>query len=164
MEAKKIVEAILFAASRPIGEEEIVAAGVKKTEFRKIINGLIKSYRKSAIEIVDADGKYVMQLRNDYDKYVKTFAPMKLSKSLLKTLSIIAYHQPIKQSELKKIVGSQIYEQVKELKKKGFVNTRKAGRTKIIDPSSYFYDYFGFAKNNKEEMKSVLSKKLGGKG
>ncbi|RLF44855.1 MAG: SMC-Scp complex subunit ScpB [Thermoplasmata archaeon] len=161
MEAKRIIEAILFAAGRPISKEEIIKAGVRKKEIEEAVKELMKEYKNSAVEIaIIDDSKYVMQLREEYAKYVKKFAPMELSKSLLKTLSIIAYHQPIKQSELKKIIGSQIYEHVKELKKRGFIKTKKEGRTKIVEASPYFYEYFGFDTKDKEKIKEALHKKL----
>lgn len=160
MEAKRIVEAILFAASRPVSEEELVTAGVKKRALSKAIEELVKEYAHSAIEIVDMGGRYVMQLRNEYAELVKRFAPMELSRSLLKTLAIIAYHQPVKQSDLKHMVGSQIYEHVKELKKKGFIKTQKEGRTKRVEVSPYFYEYFGFSTKNKEKMREMLYKRI----
>ncbi|HEC88713.1 MAG TPA: SMC-Scp complex subunit ScpB [Thermoplasmata archaeon] len=160
MEVDKIVEAILFVASRPVGVEEIVKAGIKKKNLRKAINELKKRYENSSIEIVEIDGKYVMQIRSEFAEHVKKFAPMNISKSVLKTLAIIAYHQPVKQSEMKRIVGSQIYEHVRELKKKGFIKTRKEGRTKMIELTPYFYDYFGFDKKNKEKMKEILYSKI----
>lgn len=160
MEADKIVEAILFVASRPVGIEEIMKAGVGKKNLEKAINELKNRYKNSAIEIVEVDGKYVMQVRNEFVEHVKKFAPMNISKSVLKTLAIIAYHQPVKQSEIKKIIGSQVYEHVKDLKKKGFIKTRREGRTKIIEVSNYFYDYFGFSKKNREKMKEILYRKI----
>lgn len=160
MEADKVVEAILFVASRPVGVDEIIKAGVSKKNLEKAINELKNRYKNSAIEIVEVDDKYVMQIRNEFAEHVKKFAPMNISKSVLKTLAIIAYHQPVKQSEMKKIVGSQIYEHVKELKKEGFIKTKREGRTKIIEVSNYFYDYFGFSKKNKEKMKEILYSKI----
>lgn len=159
MEAKKIIEAILFAAARPVSMEELKKY-LKEREIKKAIKDLIEDYKQSAIEIVEIDGKYVMQLRNEYAEYAKKFAPMELSKALLKTLAIIAYHQPIKQSELKKIIGSQVYDYVKQLKKKGFIRTKKEGKTKVIELTPYFYDYFGFDKKEKERIREILYKKL----
>ena len=78
---------------------------------------LKKEYANSAIEIAEVGGKYVMQLRTEYADYARKFAPMELSRGMLKTLALIAYHQPIKQSELKNMIGSQVYERVKEQKK-----------------------------------------------
>lgn len=158
MEAKRIVEAILFAAGKPVSKEEI--RKFVKGDVEKIIEDLKKEYEKSAIEIQEINGKYVMQLRNEYAEYAKKFAPMEISKSLLKTLAIIAYHQPVKQSELKKIIGSQIYEHVKELKKRGFIRTRKEGRTKLIELTTYFYEYFGFDKKEKEKIREILYKRI----
>ena len=160
MEAKKIIEAILFAASRPVSVEEIVKAGVKKKEVEKGIEELKKFYSDSAIEIAEVGGKYVMQLKNDYASYARKFAPMELSRGMLKTLAIIAYHQPIKQSELKNMVGSQVYEHVRELKSRGFIKTRKEGRTKIIETTTYFHEYFGFDKSNREKVKKILYGKI----
>lgn len=158
MKEKRIIEAILFASSKPIGIDEIKkVVSLDKKEIRKLIKDLMKDYKGSAIEIVEIEGKYAMQLRNEYIEYAKKFSPMEISKSLLKTLAIIAYHQPIKQSELKRIIGNKVYEHVKELKKRKFIRTKKEGRTKIIELSSYFYDYFGF---EKEKIKEILYKRI----
>ena len=158
---KRILEAVLFISGKPISKEEIKEKlKFKGEEIEKAIEELIKEYKDSAIEISKTNGKYVMQIRREYADYVKKFAPMELSKSLLKTLAIIAYHQPIKQSNLKKIIGSQVYEHIKELRKKGFLNLKKEGRTKIVKLSQYFYDYFGF---EKDKIKDILYKRLIGK-
>lgn len=160
MEAKRTAEAVLFAASRPVTVEELTAAGIKKKMLKQVMNELVHEYEDSAIEIVDMDGKFVMQLRNEYAEKVKMFAPMELSKGLLKTLAIIAYHQPVLQSKLKSIVGSQVYDYVKDLKDKGFIKAQREGRTKKIEATSYFYDYFGFNEKNKDKMRATLYKRL----
>ena len=46
------------------------------------------------------------------------------------------------------------------MKKRGFIKTRKEGRTKVIEASQYFYEYFGFDVRDKEKIKEVLYKKL----
>ena len=160
MEAKRIIEAILFAASRPVAIEEIVKVGVRKRDVAKAMDELKKEYANSAIEIAEVGGKYVMQLRTEYADYARKFAPMELSRGMLKTLALIAYHQPIKQSELKNMIGSQVYEHVRELKSRGFVKTRKEGRTKIVETTSYFHEYFGFDKSNREKLKKMLYGKI----
>lgn len=159
MKAERIIEAVLFAASRPLSIEEIAeAVGMEKKVVKKAIEKLKNFYEKSAIEISEANGKYVMEVKAEYAEYAKKFAPVELKKSLIKTLSLIAYHQPIKQSDLKKLLGSNVYEHVRELKKKGFINTRKEGRTKLITTTQYFYDYFGIDKKDKEAIKNLMEK------
>ncbi len=158
MEAERIIEAILFAASRPVSIEEIIKAGVKKKDVEKAMESLKRAYSKSAIEIVEVEGKYVMQLKNEYAEYARKFAPMEMSRGMLKTLAIIAYHQPIKQSELKNMIGGQIYEYVRELKNRGFIKTKKDGRTKIIETTPYFHEYFGLG--DEKKLKKILYAKV----
>lgn len=164
METRKIVEAILFASSRPVSIEDIMkSSGKKREEIKKAIEELKKFYKNSSIEIAMINGRYAMQIRNEYADYAREFAPVELSKSHIKTLALIAYHQPIKQSELKKMIGSSVYDYVKLLAEKGFINARKEGRTKIIQVSQHFYDYFGIDKKDRNAIKKMLeqsSKKL----
>ena len=160
MKTEKIIEAILFAASRPLSVDEIAdAIKISKKDVKKAMKELMKFYKDSAIEITEANQKYVMEVKASYAEYAKKFAPVELKKSLIKALSLIVYHQPIKQSELKKMIGSNVYEYVRELKKKGFINTRKEGRTKLITTTQYFYDYFGIDKKDKKEaIKKIMEK------
>jgi len=159
MKIERIVEAILFASSRPLSIEEIKEAiKMDEEKIKKAIEELRKFYENSAIEIVEVNKKYVMEVKAEYAAYAQKFAPVELKKSLLKTLSLIAYHQPIKQSELKKMIGSNVYEHVRELRKKGFINTKKEGRTKLITTTQYFYDYFGIEKRDKEAIKKMMEK------
>ena len=157
MKVERIIEAILFAASRPLAFDEIAEAmKMDRKEVKKAIEKLKKFYEDSAIEIAEVNEKYVMEVKAEYVEYAKKFAPVELKKSLIKTLSLIAYHQPIKQSDLKKMIGSNVYEYVRELKKKGFINTKKEGRTKMITTTQYFYDYFGIDKKDKEAIKKMM--------
>lgn len=159
MENKRIIEAMLFASPRPISLDEFSnAIKISKNEIKKEINELMKFYKKTSIEIAEINGKYVMQLKAEYAEYAKSFSPIEVPKSLLKTLALIAYHQPVKQSELKRMIGSSIYEYVRELKKRGFINAKKEGRTKRIELSNYFYDYFGIDKKNKKIKEMLLER------
>ncbi|MBC7081032.1 MAG: SMC-Scp complex subunit ScpB [Thermoplasmatales archaeon] len=161
MDIRKIIEAILFASGKPVSKEDIKKIFLfKDKEIEDTIMQLKEQYKDSAIEVIESDGKYAMQVREKYVEYTKKFAPMEIPKNLLKTLSIIAYHQPIKQSELRKIVGEKVYEHVKELQKRGFLKLEKDRRTKIIETSQFFYDYFGFDKKDKEKIKKSLYERI----
>ena len=49
------------------------------------------------------------------------------------------------------------------LAEKGFINAKKEGRTKIIEVSQHFYDYFGIDRKDRDAIKKMLeqsSKKL----
>ena len=81
-----------------------------------------------------------------------------LSRGLLRVLSIIAYHEPIKQADIVKIVGNRVYDYVKELEEKGLVKTEKKSRTKVLSLTPQFEEYFGvkkkFMKEKINEMKN----------
>ncbi|MEM1513544.1 MAG: SMC-Scp complex subunit ScpB [Candidatus Thermoplasmatota archaeon] len=161
MEVKKVIEAILFASGKLVSKEDIKKFFLfKDKEIEDAIMQLKEQYKDSAIEIIESENRYAMQVRDRYVEYTKKFAPLEIPKNLLKTLSIIAYHQPIKQSDLRKILGEKVYEHIKELQKKGFLKLHDHGRTKIIETSQFFYDYFGFDKKDKEKIKKSLYERI----
>lgn len=163
----RMVEAALFSAGRAIAIQEIQdATPLKKEEIKKALNMLITEYSKkkakdeTSLEISKAGDKYVMQLGSEYAQYGKKLAKMEVPKKLLKVLSLIVYYQPVKQSELKSMIGNSIYEYVRELKNLGFIKTKKAGRTFCLETTNYFYEYFGFDTTNKEKIRKLVVKKL----
>ena len=163
----RMVEAALFSAGRAIAIQEIQdATSLKKEEIKNALNLLMTEYGKkkakgeTSLEISRAGDKYVMQLDTKYAQYGKKLAKMEVPKKLLKVLSLIVYYQPVKQSELKGMIGSGIYEHVRELKNLGLIKAKKAGRTFCLETTSYFYEYFGFATTNKEKIRKLVVKKL----
>ncbi len=86
-----------------------------------------------------------------------------LSRGLLRVLSIIAYHEPISQSDIVKVIGNRTYDYIKELEEKGLVKTEKKSRTKLISTTPHFEEYFGAKKHEikKEFEESVEDSKSG---
>ena len=63
MKVERIIEAILFAASRPLALDEIAEAmKMDRKEVKKAIEKLKKFYEDSAIEIAEVNEKYVMEV------------------------------------------------------------------------------------------------------
>ena len=71
-----------------------------------------------ALEITTLpDGSYVMQLKPEYSSTVKRYASKPvLPNATLKTLSYIAYMQPIASKQLVETRGSGVYAHLKELR------------------------------------------------
>jgi segregation and condensation protein B len=87
----------------------------------------------------------------------------------LRVLAIIAYHQPIKQSDIVKVIGNRTYEYVKELEERGLIKVEKKSRTKTLSTTPHFEDYFGINKDQvrkefeemeKEEKSNGAKKEL----
>jgi segregation and condensation protein B len=143
------IEAALYSAGRPLSIEELVrASGTNsKSNTRKIVNELIKKTKSvfTAIEITElADGTFVLQLKPGYTPLIRKFAQRPLiPTSALKTLSYIAYEQPVSSKRLMQIRGSQVYAHLRTLKQMGFIELEQLGRSKTYRTTKKFRSYFG---------------------
>jgi len=164
IEPRYIVESALFSAGRPLDIEEISeACEMPKDIVKRSLKELIKEYseRVSSIEISKVGGKYAMQLKTSYASHAAKLASMEIPEKVLKTAALIAYYQPIAQSELKKLLGSKVYDHVAALRSLGLIRTRKSGQTKILYTTPRFAEYFGIAEVTKKGVKNWLAKKVG---
>jgi segregation and condensation protein B len=161
---RRIVEAALFSAGRALSIDEIVeATGLNKGVVTRELKKLMRKYQAgdTAIEIAKAGARYIMQVKTEYTEAALHFAPSEIPKKLLKTLALIAYHQPIKQSELKTMIGDRVYEHVRELRTRGMLVTRKAGPTRILITSKRFPEYFGIETATRTGIKKWIAEKVG---
>ncbi len=159
-----VIEAALYASGRPMSISEL--ADIVKTDIesvRKILRKLIKDYtsRNTALEIVELPNeRFVLQLKPELTPKIASLIPGGLlSYATLKTLVFIALKQPIKQSELVQMRGTHVYEHVRELEEKKFIQVIPEGRTKVLTTTDLFADYFGFD-YDKIRMKAQLRWRL----
>ena len=145
------VEAALYAAGRPLTVEEISkAAGTGSErkavamarEIAKSVNGSMQ-----AVEVVEYSGpRFAMQLKAKYTQTARKFATRPLlSKAALRTLSYIAFFQPITSSELVLRRGSTVYQHLKDLEEVGFVSGERQGRARAYKTTPRFAEYFGLS-------------------
>lgn len=144
---KGVIEAALFMSPEPLGIDKLSKlSDLDLGTTISLVNELISEYgSRPGIEIVRIEGgKYKMQVKPKYLHYVKELAmTLEMSKAVIRTLALIAFNQPIKQSEVVKIRGNKAYDQIKELLDKGFIKTRKFRNTLLLETTKKFDDYFG---------------------
>jgi len=145
---KDLVEAALFLAGRSLTIDEI--AEVLQTESRDKINSVLDelcmeyAQRDSPIDLVQEAEFYKLELRSQYLTVVKDLAPqMDMTGAVLKTLSFIAYKQPIKQSEVVEKFGNRVYDYVSELTKRGLIKADRTGHTKLLSTTTELLEYLG---------------------
>lgn len=158
-----IVEAALFCAGRPIQAREIAESlDMEADRVEKSLRKLMEIYgeRRGAIEVVRVGRKYVMQLKEEYAQKVSMMADPTIPRDLLKTAALIAYHQPVLQSKLLKMVGGKVYEHVRELREMNLIDVRPRGRSLELSTSKTFPDYFGINATNREEIKKWLQERV----
>ncbi len=146
MELKSRIEAVLFVTANPLEIKEIAEIlESDEVETENAMLDLILDYssREGALEIDDENG-YILQVKNDYLDIVEKLCPVELSPPVLKTLTVIALKEPIRQSLLKEMRGSTAYEHVQELVKKGLIarTKDKNGRSFNIKTTPKFAEYF----------------------
>jgi segregation and condensation protein B len=156
-----LIEAALYVAGRPLDINEIgqVAGSRSKKRVLGYLETLMQQYksRTTAIEVLALkDERYVLQVKAEYTPLVKKLVnrPL-LSSGPLKTLSYIAYRQPITQKRVIEVRGQHAYGHIKLLKDMGLIMTERMGRSLALKTTDYFADYFGLTQDT-----SVLKKDL----
>jgi segregation and condensation protein B len=150
-EIRARIEAALYSSGRALDAEQLAkAAGIsskkRATDEAKAIQSRMKS-TLSAIEVVEYPGqRYAMQLKAEYTNVARKFATKPLlSKAALRTLSFIAYFQPISSADLALRRGSQAYDHLKDLEEVGFLAWERKGRSKLYRTTTEFSEYFGLS-------------------
>jgi segregation and condensation protein B len=145
------VEAALYAAGRPLDADEVArVAGTTSQRKALLIARAIAERVNSAlnaVEVVEYPGpRFAMQLRAQYTHVARRFATRPLlSRAALRTLSYVAFFQPISAGDLVLRRSSQVYQHLKELEEVGFVVSERKGRSKTYRTTGRFAEYFGLS-------------------
>ena len=160
-----LLEAALYVAGRPLDLNELcsVLKTRSKNKTKKLAKMLMKEYasRNTALEILELkDERYVLQLKAEFTPYVKKLVTRPLlSTGPLKTLSYIAYRQPISQKRVVEVRGHHVYGHIRLLKEMGLIAAERSGRSTVLRTTEYFADYFGLSHDvatMKKELKHVF--------
>jgi len=164
-EATARIEAALYSAGRPLSIEELIkASGTEsRTKTLNILNNIMKKAKSAfkAIEItILPDGSYVFQLKPEYSATIRRYASKPiLQKATLKTLSYIAYMQPISSKQLVETRGTGVYSHLKELRQLDYIQHENVGRLKIYNTTTKFKKYFGI-EGDADSLKQKLFKRV----
>ncbi len=144
---KVTVEAVLFVAGKFIEEDYIakVLAADKKA-VKKALSELREDYDKRegcALRVANEGTQWKLTVRDEYLSIAsKLVSDTEIQGTVLETLAVIAWKNPIMQSELIKIRGPAAYEHIAELAERGFVTKVAAGRSFKLTLLEKFFDYF----------------------
>ena len=179
MNLARAIEALLFAAHKPLGAKEITEAlrgagaeddfspnefsKVKPAEVAAAIEQLKVEYiqNEHGFQLVErADG---FQLTSDpkYARWVRGLfpaaKPARLTSPALETLAIIAYRQPITRADVEAVRGVTIDSVLQTLMERGLVKisgrAEIPGRPLLYETTEFFLDHFGL--RNLDELPNV---------
>ena len=162
MNVKGAVEAALYSSSENLNVTDIAAkTGIPVEEVRTAVMDLRREYeeRDSAIQIAKIGTEYRMMLRPEYTEVTGSFAKAELSGGVLRTLTTIAYYQPVLQSELLKLRGPRVYEDVHTLVDQDFVARTRAGNTWELTTTKKFAEYFGIGSTRIKDIKAWIKER-----
>lgn len=153
---KSIIEAILFAAGRPVNQKEFVLAlELSEDDIDNIIKNMQEEYRNEnrGIEIIKIENSYQLCTKKELYEYIYPVLDKRtkpnLSNAALETLAIVAYNPKITRAEIEAIRGVSADACVYKLLEYGLIE--EAGKIDLPGkPMSYkttndFLRMFGYA-------------------
>lgn len=160
-----LLEAGLYVAGRPLDLKTLgsVTRIRSKRKVRKLAKALVENYRNrdTALEVLELEGeRFVMQLKAEYTDKVRRLATRPLlSAGPLKTLSYIAFRQPIHQTQVIDVRGHHAYGHLKQLEDMELIVREGVGRKKVIKTTEFFADFFGLSHDlraMKRQLKTIF--------
>lgn len=141
------IEAILYLKGQPLTIAEI--AQYAQCDRQSVEEALIElmddyAHRDSALDVIETNSSYSLQLRSDFQPLVQVMIPLELGVGALRTLAAIALHSPITQTQLVDLRGSGAYQHVQELVELGFIRKRRQSdsRSSLLSLTPKFNQYF----------------------
>ncbi|ALH96692.1 SMC-Scp complex subunit ScpB [Acinetobacter equi] len=148
------IEAIIYVSDAPVSLARLKEAfkdTYSKQQLRQFVQQLSMLQHGRSIELIETAQGFRFQVRAKYRNIIaETWPerPTRLSPSLLETLSVIAYHQPVTRSDIEQIRGvtnnSQILRTLFEwnwIKESGF--RELPGRPALLVTTPQFLNAFG---------------------
>ena len=145
-QAKRIAEALLFAASAPLEESQIAARLPPGTAVADVLARLRLDYARRGVNLVRVQRAWMFRTAADLGWLLarERAEPKKLSRAGLETLAIIAYHQPVTRAEIEDIRGVAISKGTLDvLLETGWVRLRGRRRVARYGTTPDFLIHFG---------------------
>lgn len=171
-QAKQVIEALLFASSRPLLINEIrkVIKTLAPSDIKRLISELQAEYTASSrsFEILEVANGYEIATKRDFAPWVMKLELQKKAKqatqSALETLAIMAYKQPVTKAEVEELRGVDVSGVLNTLVERGLIKIvgkkEVPGRPFLYGTTDKFLEHFGLKSLNElpsiEEIKNLV--------
>lgn len=167
-EIMKIIEAILFVSGEPI-EISIIAEVllVNEIDLKNIVDEyakkMLEDYR--GIKIVRLDNRLQLATNEKYFSYIEKLfskkALPKLTESVLETLAIVSFKQPISKSDIAKIRGVNSDYNINKLVEYNIIcevgRSDSPGRPILFGTTDDFLKYYGITSIDEFRIENQLT-------
>ena len=149
-EQANVIISALFVAGKAMSAEELGAiAGIASIGYvRKVLDGIIERYKNedTPLSVLKIGDKYIMSVKEPYAARVSSLAGQaEISKGAMRILAYISKNEPIIQRNIVRAFGSTTYQYVKELVDGDFVSASREGRSKKLETTQKFKEYFNLS-------------------
>ena len=120
---KNKIEAVLFTVGRNVGIDELsqLTGVASKGSLSDAVKSLIEDYKKreGSLEIIEENEKFKLNIKKEYlHVTTKLLDQTEFDKPTQETFALIAYRQPVMQSDIVKLRGNTAYDHISKLKAK----------------------------------------------
>ena len=151
---KSIIEAMLFAAGKPVSLKEISELlDISEQDAEKILNEMKEEYKSDnrGIELIKAENDYTLGTKEEYYDYIYPLfdnrSKPSLSNAALETISIIAYNPKVTRAEIEQIRGVSSDGSIYKLLEYNLIQESgrldAPGRPTTYEVTDEFYKLFG---------------------
>lgn len=123
-----IIESVLFMAGEPVKLKDIATLFEVTTEqAKKLMDSVVLQYESihGGLKIVCLDSNYQLVTKKEYSPWIEKFLGVdkkkQLPASLVETVAVVAYKQPITRAEIEYIRGVKCDYSVKKLLEYGLI-------------------------------------------
>ncbi len=153
--AKWVVEALIFASSKPLTPAEIrkVTKVLSVAQIEKIVAELKEDYQKTGrcFELLEIAGGYELSTKREFAPWILKIELQRKARqatqSALETLAILAYKQPLTRAEIEALRGVDTSGVLNTLMEKNFIKIvgkkEVPGRPFMYGTTEKFLEHFG---------------------
>ncbi len=156
-ELKRVIEAALLAAGRPLTPEDIIALFEesgdvpRRSEVQDALAALSADWEGRALELVEVSSGFRLQVRKEFSLWMGRLwaeRPPRYSRALMETLALIAYRQPITRGEIEDVRGVSVSPNIiRTLLEREWIRVvgrrEVPGRPELFGTTKLFLDDFG---------------------
>ena len=101
------------------------------------------SNERGGAALTDVSGRWIFEVKPELSSFLPETFRADIPQRLLPAAALIAYHQPMQQSQLKDMLGQKAYDHVRDLASMGLIDRRREGLTRRLTTTRRFAEYFG---------------------
>jgi len=152
---KRVLEALLFASSKPLTIPEIrkVIKSSTPTQIRSMVEELRNEYAQEgrSFEVIDIATGFEINTKKEFAPWIYKLEVQKKARavthSALETLAILAYKQPVTRAEIEDLRGVDASGVLNTLMERGLIKIvgkkEVAGRPFLYSTTEKFLEHFG---------------------